>query len=92
MLGKLGQRKFGETALWGPLLEKAWAKMKGSYANSNIGFVQNSFRALLGCPVFDYKTSSLDPEENWLNLHQVDIDGQYMMGAQTDGETDQLKN
>jgi hypothetical protein len=60
--GKLGTLEVHQSALWGPLIEKAWAKIKGSYANTNVGFVQNSLRALIGCPVVCYKTEDLDAD------------------------------
>ena len=41
-------------SLWVPILEKAWAKMKGNYENTSGGWTQNGFRALTGAPVFEY--------------------------------------
>jgi hypothetical protein len=31
--------KSGQSAMWAPILEKAWAKVKGSYERSEGGFV-----------------------------------------------------
>jgi hypothetical protein len=31
--------KTGSSAMWAPILEKAWAKVKGGYENSEGGFV-----------------------------------------------------
>ena len=42
--------------LWAPILEKAWAKVKGNYLNSDGGLVSNGIRALTGFPVFTYYT------------------------------------
>ena len=39
------------------LLEKAWAKMKGTYTHADGGFVENGLRALIGCPVMSYNTA-----------------------------------
>lgn len=41
-------------AIWGALLEKAWAKVKGNYIISEGGMTSNGIRALTGVPVFDY--------------------------------------
>jgi hypothetical protein len=46
-----------KSAMWGPLLEKAWAKLKGSYEAADGGFLESGMRALTGCPVFSYKSS-----------------------------------
>ena len=40
--------------MWGALLEKAWAKVKGNYDNIDGGFVNTGMRALAGVPVFSY--------------------------------------
>ena len=40
--------------MWVPILEKAWAKVKGSYETSNGGYITNGFRTLVGAPVFKY--------------------------------------
>jgi hypothetical protein len=39
------------------MLEKAWAKVKGTYTMADGGFVENGLRSLVGCPVFTYSTS-----------------------------------
>lgn len=43
-----------DNSLWVPLIEKAWAKLKGNFANSDGGWTQNGIRALTGAPVFTY--------------------------------------
>jgi len=49
--------------MWAPILEKAWAKIKGSYSSSaDPGYVQNGLRAITGIPVFTYDTSDLISE------------------------------
>ena len=39
---------------WAIILEKAWAKMKGTYLSTYGGFVENGLTNLLGFPVFSY--------------------------------------
>lgn len=42
-------------AIWGAILEKAWAKVKGNYVNSNGDLMQNGLRALIGVPTYRYE-------------------------------------
>lgn len=56
---KFAQESPTDRAMWGPILEKAWAKVKGSYETADGGFVQNGLRAMTGVPVFDYKVSAI---------------------------------
>ena len=46
--------------MWAAILEKAWAKAKGSYGQANGGFVVNGLRAVTGAPVFTYVLSDTD--------------------------------
>lgn len=41
--------------MWGNLLEKAWAKVKGNYMAAEGGFTYSGLRVLTGAPVFGYK-------------------------------------
>lgn len=43
-----------DNSLWGAILEKAWAKVKGSYEAATDGVMSNGLRALTGAPVFNY--------------------------------------
>jgi len=45
--------------MWGPIIEKAYAKVKGNYLNAEGGVVENSIRALTGIPVFRYLTTDI---------------------------------
>jgi len=38
--------------MWGPILEKAWAKLRGSYENSDGGLMINGIRTVTGAPVY----------------------------------------
>ena len=46
--------------MWVPILEKAWAKMKGSYFYADEGKSENSMRAIIGVPVFSYGDMTTD--------------------------------
>lgn len=47
-------------SLWGPLLEKAWAKMLMNYSNIDAGQSHIALRAILGCPVIQYNFGYLN--------------------------------
>jgi hypothetical protein len=47
-------------ALWAPIIEKAWAKVKSNYFRSEGGFGVEGIRALTGAPVFSYNTIGID--------------------------------
>ena len=64
------------------MLEKAWAKIKGNYELARGGFVSNGLRALIGSPVFRYRTSSLDADTVFDMLQSANSLN-YIMGAGT---------
>lgn len=80
-------------AMWAPILEKAWAKIKGNYAQVNGGFVVSGLRSLIGSPTFTYTVSSaaLSAAETFTLLNAADaVD--YPMGAGTAGGSDTTFN
>ena len=50
--------------MWVPLLEKAWAKMKGTYERTSGGWAQNGIRAFTGAPVFEYWVNQITSTPN----------------------------
>ena len=46
-------------AFWAPILEKAWAKVVGNYAQANGGFIITGARVLTGVPGFTYNAAKL---------------------------------
>jgi len=55
--GKLAFSSAARGSLWVPLLEKAWAKLHGSYQAIESGLPSEAFRALTGAPVRYYRLS-----------------------------------
>ena len=87
--------------MWAPILEKAWAKVKGSYENTDDGYLINGLRAVVGAPVFNYQTveiaagdNSTEAEEigRVMALLQEAEAANYVMGATTGGESGAGRN
>ena len=59
-----------DNSIWGAILEKSWAKVKGSYKTSyDGGLMTNGIRALTGAPVFTYTLDEdSDAVEMWQSL------------------------
>lgn len=49
--------------MWGPILEKAWAKMKGTYDLADGGFDYNGLAGLTGYPTKNYFVEEIDTDE-----------------------------
>jgi hypothetical protein len=45
--------------MWGPILEKAWAKVRSSYLDDSNDLLGIGIRALTGFPVFTYTPKSI---------------------------------
>lgn len=74
------------------LLEKAWAKVKGTYGNVNMGgFAGNGLSAFLGCPVASYSTDSQDADLLFTAIKAAN-DLNYPMAAGTSGYDDSVLN
>jgi len=80
-------------AMWATVLEKAWAKAKGNYAQTNGGFVVSGLRALTGAPTFTYALSSygLSEAETFTLLTAANTEN-YPMGAGTSAGSDSTYN
>lgn len=81
-----------ENAIWAALLEKAYAKIIGTYTHADGGYTANGIRTLTGLPVYEYYSSQFGEndsslEEMWDLLMDAD-DNDYIMGAGTSGDGD----
>ena len=79
-------------SIWGAILEKAWAKVKGNYVHSEAGLMVNGLRALTGLPVYEYMTAQLNErdgslEEAWARIKEGEEKG-YIMAITTAGDGD----
>ena len=41
--------------MWAPMMEKVWGKIKGSYYQTDGGFVTNGLRSVTGAPTIRYE-------------------------------------
>lgn len=77
-------------SVWGAILEKAWAKVKGNYLNSAWGFNQNGLRVLTGLPVFGYRAGMGDMNNMgaiWQMLEMAD-EKNFVKSIATAGQGD----
>lgn len=79
-------------ALWGPLIEKVWAKINGNYEHTAAGWQHEALRIFSGAPSYDYLTASYDTDQIWEILSSADLND-YIIGAGTSGSGNHdLKN
>ena len=67
--------------MWPPILEKAWAKTKGSYETTNGGYLATGLRALVGSPVIMY--DEISDVDSYYNLMQEAEDAGYLVAIST---------
>lgn len=69
--------------LWVILMEKAWAKVHGGYANIVGGLLREALRDLTGAPAITFFTSEGTPEDHWKNLMDAENQG-YIIACGSD--------
>ena len=75
-----------KTAIWGPVFEKAWAKVKGNYLNAAGGRNEQGIRSLTGVPVFGYKTTTIN--STFWSVMYTAYKSNYILGAHTSTGSD----
>lgn len=75
-------------SLWAPLIEKAYAKVKGNYYFISGDQPSNALNALTGAPVFIYNVSGTDEDILWKELNQASL-VEYISIATTYGSLGQ---
>lgn len=76
---------------WGMILEKAFAKMKGTYASTDGGYITEGMSTLTGSPIYHYNTTEITDDAAFTAVKAAD-DLNYIMGAGTNGGTDSTTN
>ena len=80
-----------DSALWGPILEKAFAKFYGNYAHIESGDPAIGVRTLSGSPYVDWKTAQHSADEIFAKMQEFDGVGN-MIVAGTPGGSDKHRN
>lgn len=73
--------------LWVLLLEKAWAKLFGSYAKIETGVSDEAFEYILGVPSFLYLAGHQTVDQIWRKIYSADKKN-YIISASTLQDTD----
>ena len=83
------------TAMWAPMLEKAWAKVMGSYDMADGGFFENGLSALTGAPVFKHSSAEIENQNvadaAWSHIRDS-LSRKYLVGASTSGNSNTKLN
>lgn len=72
--------------LWVMLIEKAWAKIHGSFGAIAAGDSRESFSAITGAPVKYHKHSLYTPDKLWKVIYKADKD-KHIMSTGADTQT-----
>lgn len=78
-------------AIWGPILEKAWAKVRGNYLNADGGIVKNGLRLLTGVPVYTYTAADITTQSALTDMFELIEEADeagYIMAASTEANSD----
>lgn len=74
-------------SMWAPLLEKAMAKVKGTFSQTERGFITSGLNSITGAPIEIYglnRRSVSDISKLFLQMKEMDKQG-YLMNAATVG-------
>ena len=78
-------------AMWAPILEKAWSKVKGDFEAAEGGFNPNGLKSLVGVPVFPYNiadvgtNNGVSKELTFDLIHAANV-AHYPLAANTAGQ------
>jgi len=78
-------------ALWGPVLEKVWARTSGNYERINEGLPAETMRFLANCPTEYYDLTTYDADTIWQVITNAEAQN-YIMVTGTTGGTDSTTN
>lgn len=77
-----------DQSLWGPIFEKAWAKINGNYEITNGGFPSEASTFLTGVPSASYQVKGVLSASALWNIVSPADDKNYIMSVWTDSGSD----
>jgi hypothetical protein len=80
--------------MWGPLIEKGWAKVKGAYMNADGGVTANALRFMSGAPTpsFEWKSFGENDHDAAFKILEESFKKGYLINVGTEGTNDQEVN
>jgi len=80
--------------MWGPIIEKGWAKVKGAYMNADGGINSNALRFMTGAPSpnFLWKDFGDNANDNAFKMMADSVKKGYLINCGTVGTNDQEVN
>lgn len=72
-----------DQSLWGPIFEKAWAKINGNYEITNGGFPAEAFTFLTNVPTMSYPVEGTQTADSLWNIVSPADDQNYVMSVWT---------
>jgi len=80
--------------MWGPIIEKGWAKVKGAYMNADGGISSNALRFMTGAPAPEFKWKDVDDNaiDGAFKMLADSVKKGYLINFTTDGSNDQEGN
>ena len=78
-----------QTEIWVNLLEKAWAKVNGSYASTIAGLPSEAFSVLTEAPCFSYFNKKNTEEEMWNIISEADK-AHYIICTNSKGDVPEM--
>ena len=79
----------GPMEIWVQILEKAWAKVNGSYASTIAGLPSEAFSVLTEAPCFSYINRKFDQKEMWDIIKEAD-QNDYIICTNSKGDVQEL--
>ncbi|CDW71552.1 calpain family cysteine protease containing protein [Stylonychia lemnae] len=88
--GLFGAKAGLDESLWGPILEKVWAKLNGNYENINGGMMNEPYKLLSNVKTKSYKMVNVNTTVLWQLISDARSKN-FLISTWTEGGNDQQK-